>query len=72
MDLNVPPTTYNAAPASSPSVDLLASGIDSLVSWTIIFNVAFSKSYHLWPIFYYYEQNETFNIESTSDFNFKR
>lgn len=31
MDLNVPPTVYNPAPAPSPSVDLLASGIDSLV-----------------------------------------
>jgi len=33
MDLNVPPTVYNSSSAASPSVDLLASGIDSLVRY---------------------------------------
>ncbi|XKL64213.1 hypothetical protein PGB90_004299 [Kerria lacca] len=32
MDLSAPPTTYNPATAPSPSVDLLASGIESLLT----------------------------------------
>lgn len=35
MDLNVPPTTFTSAP--SPSVDFLATGIDSLVNTYMLF-----------------------------------
>lgn len=46
MDLNVPPTTYNAGSTSSPSVDLLASGIDSLVSQIVGFTYFFCRRLH--------------------------